>query len=584
RRPDGNGGWTWSLGETTRVLYRLPQIATAIGRGEAVYIVEGEKDANTLGERGLTATTNPGGANKWRPEYAEALRGADVVIIGDNDQAGRDHVAQVASSLHSVARRVRVFNLAAAWPECPAKGDITGWIEAGHTIAELETLVAALPEWKPAEQDARQGETALRDVDPFLAMFVAYPSAHARTAHALWVLHTHLMDRWDSTPRLAFLSAEPASGKSRSLEVTELLVPRPVVAVNVSPAYLFRKVGSEEGPPTILFDEIDTVFGPKAKDNEEVRAVLKAGHRGGAVGGGCVVQGKTVMTEELPAYSAVALAGLGWLPDTIMSRAVIIRMQRRRRDEKVEAFRRRIHEPEGGRIRQRIAIWARQVPAETTWPDMPEEIQDRDADVWEPLIAVADLVGDEWPGRARAAAIALVAAGKEVEPSLGIQLLADARAVFADYQVLASKTMVANLVEIEEAPWGNLKGRPLDERGLARRLRQFGIKSKNVRTHAGVPKGYMRADFEDAWRRYLPPSPGRSATSATSATIVNIQRADVANNKADVAACSGQSREKCWQYQCRSGCSGCSGLGGHGAGDQAGRRLSGHPRLSLATA
>src|SRR5262249_33649127 len=83
--------------------------------------------------------------------------------------------------------------------------------------------------------------------------------------------------------------------------------------------------------------------------------------------------------------------------------------------------------------------------------------------------------------------------------------------------------------------WGNLKGRPLDERGLARRLRQFGIKSKNVRTDAGVPKGYMRADFEDAWRRYLPPSPGRSATSATSATIVNIQRADVANDRADVA-------------------------------------------------
>src|SRR5262249_21152014 len=119
------------------------------------------------------------------------------------------------------------------------------------------------------EQDDRQGETALRDVDRFLARFVAYPSAHARTAHALWVLHTHLMDRWDSTPRLAFLSAEPASGKSRSLEVTELLVPRPVVAVNVSPAYLFRKVGSEERPPTILFDEIDTVFGLKAKDNEE---------------------------------------------------------------------------------------------------------------------------------------------------------------------------------------------------------------------------------------------------------------------------------------------------------------------------
>jgi hypothetical protein len=96
------------------------------------------------------------------------------------------------------------------------------------------------------------------------------------------------------------------------MEVTELLVPNPVSAVNVSPAYLFRKVGSQEGA-TILFDEIDTVFGPKAKENEEIRGLLNAGHRRGAVAGRCVVHGKTVMTEEIPAYAAVALAGLGWL-------------------------------------------------------------------------------------------------------------------------------------------------------------------------------------------------------------------------------------------------------------------------------
>jgi hypothetical protein len=81
------------------------------------------------------------------------------------------------------------------------------------------------------------------------------------------------MDRWDTTPRLAFLSPEKASGKSRALEVTELLVPCPVMAVNMSPAYIFRKVGSEEGAP-LLYDEIDTVFGPKAKENEEIRALL----------------------------------------------------------------------------------------------------------------------------------------------------------------------------------------------------------------------------------------------------------------------------------------------------------------------
>ena len=172
-------------------------------------------------------------------------------------------------------------------------------------------------------------------------------------------MHAHLMDAWELTPRIAFLSPEPGSGKTRALEVSELLVPNPVEAVNVTPAYLFRKVGSEQGPPTVLYDEIDTVFGPKAKDNEEIRGLLNAGHRRGAVAGRCVVKGKIVETEEISAYCAVALAGLGGLPDTLLSRAVVVRMRRRSPDETVEPYRRRIHEPEGRALRNRLSRWAR---------------------------------------------------------------------------------------------------------------------------------------------------------------------------------------------------------------------------------
>jgi hypothetical protein len=166
-----------------------------------------------------------------------------------------------------------------------------------------------------------EGAALLEDVLKFLSRFIAYPSDHALIAHVLWIAHTHLMTAWESTPRLAFLSPEPASGKTRSMEVTELLVPMAVAAVNVTPAYLFRKVGGEDGPPTILFDEIDTVFGPKAKEHEEIRALLNSGHRRGAVAGRCLVRGKIVETEEISSYAAVALAGLGWLPDTILSRS-----------------------------------------------------------------------------------------------------------------------------------------------------------------------------------------------------------------------------------------------------------------------
>jgi Protein of unknown function (DUF3631) len=366
--------------------------------------------------------------------------------------------------------------------------------------------------------DAAQGQTVLRRLYEFLGRYVVYPSEHAHVAHALWILHTHMMDRWDSTPRLAFLSPEKASGKSRALEVTELVVPCPVMAVNMSPAYIFRKVGSEDGA-TILYDEIDTVFGPKAKENEEIRALLNAGHRRGAVAGRCVVHGKEVRTEEISAYAAVALAGLGWLPDTILSRSIIVRMRPRRADEQVEQFRQRMVEPEGRSICEQLALWARSAPTEIDWPEMPPEVRDRDADVWEPLLAVADLVGGDWPSRAREAAIGLVQVAKDAEASLGVILLHDLRTVFGDADKLATEPLLKKLYDLDESPWGDMKGKPLDSRTLARRLREYGIKSKVIRIDNSTHRGYERADFLDAWSRYLPALSARSVTSVTDVTV-----------------------------------------------------------------
>src|SRR5262249_26307930 len=153
RRPNGKGGWIWLLGNTRRVLYRLPEVGGAVASGRMVLVVEGEKDADNLRKLGFTATCNAGGDSKWRAEYNESLHDADVVIIEDNDDAGRAHVAQVASSLHCIAQRVRALDLDQAWPECPAKGDISDWIEAGGTAEALSALVEALPEWTPPESD-----------------------------------------------------------------------------------------------------------------------------------------------------------------------------------------------------------------------------------------------------------------------------------------------------------------------------------------------------------------------------------------------------------------------------------------------
>jgi len=305
--------------------------------------------------------------------------------------------------------------------------------EGLQTNAELDALII--------NQEQPTGERVLAAVYNFLGRFVAYPTDHARIAHTLWIVHSHLMEKWDSTPRLAFLSPEPECGNTRALEVTELLVPNPVSAVNVTPAYLFRKVGDESGA-TVLFDEIDTVFGPKAKENEEIRGLLNAGHRPGAVAGRCVVHGTTVVTEEIPAYAAVALAGLGWLPDTILSRSIVIRMRRRHAGERVEQFRRRLHVGQGNGIRLMVQRWAKSIDGEIAWPELPLEITDRTADSWESLIAIADLVGGSWPETARSAAVALVSEAKEREPSLGIRLLADLRTVFGERDAMASKGLL----------------------------------------------------------------------------------------------------------------------------------------------
>ncbi len=354
--------------------------------------------------------------------------------------------------------------------------------------------------------------------------FVIYPSAEAAIAHVLWVAHTHLMDAWFTTPRLAALSPEPGSGKSRLLEITALLVPRAILTVQSSPAYILRKISDQANRPTILCDEIDAIFGPNAKGNEDLRAMINAGYRRGATIGRCQSDKGKVETVDLSTYGAIAMGGLGSLPATIESRSVIIRMRKRALDEKVEPFKPIIHETIGNDLNDELNCWARAVDqqAELADPMMPDGIADRNAEVWLPLLAVADLAGGKWPSLARAGASCFV--GEEARkstPSLPIQLLNDIQRYFGEAQHMSTVDLLRLLHSDDEAPWGDVGGRKLDARKLATMLRPFNICSVSVRLGDATPKGYRRADFEEVWRRYLPISPG-NATSDTSATAAAI--------------------------------------------------------------
>jgi hypothetical protein len=232
------------------------------------------------------------------------------------------------------------------------------------------------------------------------------------------------------------------------------------------------------------------------------------------------------------------MAGLGSLPDTILSRSVIVRMRRRHTGERVEPFRERTCRPEGAAVRVLIEHWIAEHHhdiEERMQGDGPElPLTDRDADVWERLVAIADAVGGDWPDRTRAAAVALVADAKDTEPSIGVRLLGDLRTAFGSALEMSTKSILHALIDMSEAPWGDMRGKPLDERGLARRLAAYGIRSRNLRIADVVVKGYRRTDLHDAWLRYLPASPDKSATSATSATN-QVLEAEVNARVADVA-------------------------------------------------
>lgn len=369
------------------------------------------------------------------------------------------------------------------------------------------------------------GAALLNEVEAFHRRFNVFPSEAAYVAVALWDAHAHLLDCFDSTPRIAFLSPEPGSGKSRALDVVETLVPRSMAAADASAAALFRSVsGIDGGRPTILFDEIDTIFGPKAGENEQLRGFINAGHARGRPMYRCVGDGSNQQVQGFPSYCAVAVAGLGSLPDTIMTRSVIIRMRRRARNEKVEAFRTRIHVREGNQLRDRLAKWAEAATERIAgaFPEMPDGVTDRPADVWEPLLAVADAAGGHWPRRAREACVTLVAASKDNDKhSLGIRLLTDLRDhVLIGVDRLPTIAILDRLNALDDAPWADLDGKPLDNRRLSRMLGEYmtgdnePIRSRNIRTIGGVLKGFHAADLTDAWSRYCP-APQDTATSAT---------------------------------------------------------------------
>ncbi|MEQ1472376.1 MAG: DUF3631 domain-containing protein [Candidatus Acidiferrum sp.] len=346
---------------------------------------------------------------------------------------------------------------------------------------------------------------------------------------ALWIVHTHAFDAADATPYLAITSAEKQSGKTRLLEVLETIAANPGFTGRVTAAVLTRKIDRER--PTLLLDESDAAFGGEKEYAEALRGILNTGHRFGGKSSSCVGQGGNINYKDFSTFGPKAIAGIGKLPDTVADRAIPIRLKRAAHGEKIERFRLRDVNCEATRLKSNIEAWCTGMVTmlRDMRPELPEELSDRQQDGAEPLLAIADLVGADWPRKVRQALIALCNEASAEDGSIQVRLLNDIREIFAGRQgnAIFSTELLAALWEVEASPWAEwCKGKPLSASKLAASLRPFGVSPRDVRIGETVKKGYVRDDFADPWSRYLPKSAfgdSQSATAATAATTCVIK-------------------------------------------------------------
>lgn len=488
-------------------------------RGGHVVLAEGGKATEALWAAGIPALgilTGTGGTPGPLP--LGELGGFRVDLFADNDDVGRKLMERVAKGLAPFGATVRWI----AWADAPPKGDAADLLASGGVEAVRQVVEGAVDRmpWAPPEPEVEPDAEPvhqslgdyLDDLLGFVTRYVALPSEHEPVAIALWIAHSHLIELLEVSPVLAATSVEPRSGKSRVLDCLALLVRNPRRMIGPSEA-VFYTVLAKRPRPTVLFDEIDTVFGKHPSERTEgIRAVFNSGNRRGTPVLRVSFEGKRRMVEEFDIFGPKAVAGIGSLPSTVADRSIILRLRRRAPHEHVAKFREHRATAEAQAIV--LPDWSA-VTLVPDVPDVPDGLDDRAADSWEPLLAIADVAGGSWPASARAAAIALSAAG-DAPSSVGIRLLSDTRDVFGAAAHMATGELLRRLYELEDAPWNEWYGKPISARELAKLLHPYRVDAKQRRVGGEVVRGYFAQDFADAWRRYVVTPAGTDGTSGTS--------------------------------------------------------------------
>jgi putative DNA primase/helicase len=371
----------------------------------------------------------------------------------------------------------------------------------------LSKRIELAPPAPVPSSDPVEGLQLFEKLRGYITRFVVISEAEA-IALTLWIVFTYLLDVAEVSPRLAIQSPTKQCGKTTVLGLLAALAHRSIGASNVSPSAVFRTIDAEH--PTLLIDEADSF----ARGNEELRGILNSGHtRATAYVIRNVKSDDDLTPRKFSTWAAIAVACIGWLPDTWVDRSVVISMKRKARFRRVERFRRRDTKvySQAESLTREISRWAadNRERIGAVEPQMPNSLDDRACDNWEILIAMADLVGGDWPRLARDASVQL-SANRERAASLGELLLADIEREFASRSStrdrLTSNELCVALAAREGRPWPEFgqARKPISPNQLARCLAPFNVFPRSIRIGSATAKGYLQSDFRDAFSRYVP--------------------------------------------------------------------------------
>lgn len=456
--------------------------------------------------------TKPTDFNDLHQLEGIAIVKAQIELAATPNETPADEGTEQAETDETILRKLATLSPLECDRQLPAAAE-----KLGVTLATLRSEVSKRRPKASTDQgteltfpkielwpDPVYGAEVLDQIALSFVRYVALPGGAADVL-ALWCSHAHTFHAFTCTPRLNISSPDKGCGKTTLRDVIALFVPRPLLAENLSVAVLFRVIESHK--PILLADECDSWL----SDNEELRGLLNAGHRRGGQALRC--EGEVNEVRAFNVFAPAVLCGIGDLPGTLHDRSMVIRLTRAKPGEVKVRFDSR-HTEREHELCRKLARWCADNFDQLAKcdPELPTGVYNRLADNWRPIFAIAQIVGGDWPRRAREAFVKICSSADLEAQGIGTMLLADIAAIFAcaGEGKLPSAKIVETLAGFEGKPWAEFgrQRKSITPNQLATQLRRFGVFPGSIKLPDGSSaKGYHLEQFEDAFARFLPQPP-----------------------------------------------------------------------------